>query len=256
MLKDKIVEVLKETEAQVSISIKNLSQNHWVLRLDDTRKIPAASIIKVLIMIEAFCQVDEGKFHLNQKIVIPREEQIPYSIITDLEENTYQLVDLIQLMITVSDNTATNVLINLLGFNNINGRAKNLGLKETQLNRKMLDFEAVKEGKQNFISGEDAVKMLELIINDKAASPAMCQRMMSILFNQKDAEMIRRFIPNNIKVAHKTGELHNLNHDVGIVILPNIVYIIGVFVDDAIDNLEAKTIIGKISSITYNYFLN
>ncbi|ABR48227.1 NLP/P60 protein [Alkaliphilus metalliredigens QYMF] len=256
MLKEQILEVLMETEAQVSVSIKDMSRNQWVIRLNDTHKMPSASIIKLLIMIEAFCQVEEKKFQLNQSLTIPKQDQIPHSMTTDLEENTFQFVDLVQLMITVSDNTATNVLIDLLGFENINQRAEKLGLKETVLSRKMLDFKAAKEGRQNLTHGEDAIRMMELIVTEQAASPPMCRRMMDILFNQQDREMLRRFIPKKVKVAHKTGDLPNLNHDVGWVLLSDMSYLIGVFVNGAADNLEAKTIIGKISKLAYDYFSN
>ncbi|SMP54638.1 serine hydrolase [Anoxynatronum buryatiense] len=253
MLTQQIHSLLQKTNAQVAVTVKDVSRGQWVMQLNDHQPMPSASIIKLLIMAEAMNQVAEGRFALDQSIEILPAEQVAYSLVTDLAAGSYQYQDLVQLMITVSDNTATNVLMDLLGMERINGLAAALGLKNTRLQRKMMDFESARQGRQNLTTSGDMVTLLELILQEKLATPALCRLMLTFLENQQDRDSLRRYLPKKVKVAHKTGELPTLNHDVGLVSLSDQQYLIGVFVNEAVDNLEARRLIGHISRLVYHH---
>ena len=254
MLQDRILKEIQGVQGEVSIVLKNLNEDRWITKFNENRSFPSASTIKILIMIEALNQVQEGKFTLDQAIKVKESDKVDFSIISDLRIDTYTYMDLITLMIIVSDNTATNILIDLLSYEKINGMGHTLGLSSTVLKRKMMDFEAIKEGRQNETSAIDMGKMMEKIYNKSILSEEMCELMINTLKRQKHKDMLIRYISEDIDIGHKGGELQGLNHDIGIFYLKDIHYILGVFVTDVNENLEAKRIIGKVSKLVYDYY--
>lgn len=253
MINEIILKEVNLAEEKVSIIIKDLTRDQWILKYDENRVFPSASIIKILIMVEAFNQVEKGKYFLEQKIKIKETDKVEYSIITDLTLDEYSFIDLITLMIILSDNTATNVLIDLLGFEEINQMAKELNLKDTVLKRKMMDFKAAKEGKENLITALDMAILMENIYKGSILIPKNCEIMVKILSKQKHRDKLPRYISDNALIAHKTGELSRLNHDIGIFYLENIDYLIGIFTTDGKNDLDGKRTIGKISKLVYDY---
>ncbi|KAB3535430.1 serine hydrolase [Alkaliphilus pronyensis] len=256
MLRETVLNKLQGVEANVSIVLNDLTRDKWVLRYKENKKFPSASTIKILIMVEALKQVNEGKFTLEQKITAKDSDRVEFSIISELNISEYTFKDLIILMIIISDNTATNMLIDMVGYESINKMAGVLGLSSTVLKRKMMDFEAAKAGRQNETSAIDMAKILQKIYNKSILNEEMCEIMIDILKRQKHKDSLSRYITDEVTIAHKTGELDRLNHDIGIFYLEDIHYILGVFVTDAQDNLEAKRIIGSISKLVYEHFLH
>ena len=123
-------------------------------------------------------------------------------------------------MIILSDNYATNMLIDKLGIDNINKTIKEMGLKNTILNRKMFDEEKAKLGLENYISSEDIAYLLEKMYNKELIDEKSSEEMISILKNQRLNGKISFFLQNlkpKVQIAHKTGEDTNITHDVGIV---------------------------------------
>ena len=152
-------------------------------------------------------------------------------------------------MIIYSDNIATNVLIDILGKDNINLKSKQLGLKATVLNRKMM-----KEGEQNYISSEDIELMLKGILYKKVGSDDMCDRAMDYLLKNDDYDGIVRGLPNGTQFAHKTGSLNKIRHDGGIVFIKN-KYIIIVLTKDFVFEEDVNMLIGNISSFAYDIMI-
>ncbi len=256
MIKEIVMEEIKSVEEKVSIIIKDLTHDKWLLKYDENRIFPSASLIKILIMVEALERVEKGEYSLYEKIKVKENDRVDYSIISELKLEEYPLIDLITLMIILSDNTATNVLIELLGYEEINERAKKLGCNNTVLRRKMMDFEAAREGRENVTSPMDMALIMEKIYNKSIISPKMCELMTQILTRQKHRDMLPRYILDEVTIAHKTGELSGLNHDIGIFYLQNIHYLIGVFTTNGKDDLVGKRTIGKISKLVYDNLLN
>lgn len=254
MLKEEILNCIQGAKGNISVVLKNLDKDEWVLKLEEQRVFSSASTIKTLIAIEALNQVIQGKYCLDQRISIKAQDKVAYSIISDLNTDLYTYIDIITLMMIVSDNTATNILIDLLGDYRINEMAREIGLKNTVLQRKMMDFNAIKCGKNNLTSAMDMATILEMIYKKKILNEEMCSILINIMKKQRDKTMLARYIPEETIIAHKTGDLKNTNHDVGIFYLPGITYLLGVFVTDAENNSYAKKIIGKISKVVYNHF--
>lgn len=159
-------------------------------------------------------------------------------------------------MIISSDNSATNVLIDILGLDNINNTVDKFSMNSTKLQRKMMDFKAIDEGKNNYTSLNDMLLLMEGLYRGNIEEKEICRRALETLKNQRDNSMLKRYIKDNVVLANKTGELDNLNNDVGIFYTKNIDYFIGVFAQNVNNNLEGCKIIGSISKVIYEYFLN
>lgn len=161
----------------------------------------SASLIKLLVLAELLRQVDEGEVSLD--------EQLPGGTVAQLAGR----------MISVSDNAAANALIDHIGFGDINALARELGLGQTVLERKMLDFEARARGEDNFTSASDMVALLSAIRGDELLSPSSREFALSTLESQRLDSKIPATLPPGTRVLHKTGELESIEHDAGIVIL-------------------------------------
>ena len=109
-------------------------------------------------------------------------------------------------MIILSDNTATNVLIDRLGIDEINKTIKNLGLKNTILSRKMYDMESKKLGNENYFSLSDMAIILESIHNETLISQSVSKEIKTIMKEQQINHKIPYYIPEDVTILHKTGE--------------------------------------------------
>ncbi|SHI97915.1 serine hydrolase [Lutispora thermophila] len=256
MLDQDIMKSFQNDVGNVSIVLKDLKNDALMFQLDPHRVVASASTIKILIMIEALRQIMEQRLSFDELVEVKDEDKVDFSIITELNVKHYSIKDLITLMIITSDNTATNILIDILGYGNINKMAEDLKLEGTVLRRKMMDFEAAKQGKQNVTTAWDMAVMMEALYKGTILDESMCQVALDILKRQQHKDLLTRYIADDIVVANKTGDLQNLNHDIGIFYHPYTDYLLGVFVTDAESNIGAKHIIGKVSKTVYDYFSN
>lgn len=256
MLDRDIIESFQNDKGNVSIVLKDLKNDELMFQIDSHRVVASASTIKILIMIEALRRIMEQKLSFDEVVQVKNEDKVDFSIITELDVRYYSIKDLITLMIITSDNTATNLLIDILGYENINGMANDLKLEGTMLRRKMMDFEAAKQGRQNVTTAWDMAVMMVALYKGTILDKSMCQIALDILKRQQHKDLLTRYIADDIVVANKTGDLKNLNHDIGIFYHPYTDYLLGVFVTDAESNVGAKHIIGKVSKTVYEYFTN
>ena len=179
----------------------------------------AASVIKLPIMAEAFRQRESGTLDFALPVTIRREEKLPScGALTYLHDGvTVQVGDLVTLMIILSDNTATNLLIDLLGQESINRTIAALGLTGTQLNRKLFDAEQAALGVQNYVTAADMGALLTGLLRGEIVSPAASREMLGILYNQRLNGKLPFYLHSRgIRCAHKTGEDDGITHDVGI----------------------------------------
>lgn len=250
-LKQNIEKFIAARDEKISVVFLDLKNTSNYIYVNEKETFPSASTIKVLIMAGILNEVMKERHNLHEKIEVKNSDKVNYSIITCLENNTYTLLDVLTLMIISSDNTATNILIDLIGMEKINKYADKIGLKNTRLRRKMMDIKAVKEGRENITSAFDMLSLFEKIYNHKILNDDMCKLMIKILSENTDYEMLLRYLPDDIQCAHKTGDLKNLNHDIGIFNFKDKEYILGVFVRNSKFNYISKGIIGKLSKLVY-----
>ena len=157
-------------------------------------------------------------------------------------------------MIVLSDNTATNVLIGLLGAECINAAACSVGTKNTVLERKMLDWDAVSAGRNNYTSAEDLLRVFRALYDETVLTPELCALARSILRRQRDTRMLTRYIWQDVPCAHKTGGLDRLSHDAGVFELPGRPYFIAVLIWDAPDIDGDEPLAGRVSKLVFDYY--
>lgn len=191
------------------------------IAFNENKQIRSASIIKLFILAAAYYEEEKEKIDLSKQVHISPSDMvggagvIPY--LSDKQTYTYQ--QLLELMIIVSDNTATNVLIDFIGLDNIHSFIQQMDAKYTKLERKLMDEEAIKLGLENWTTCYDVMLLLDLFIEPNSILPKHRQeQILAILENQQFNSKLTAFssYDSTIKAFHKTGELTGAEHDAAI----------------------------------------
>ena len=184
----------------------------------------AASVIKIPIMVEAFRQFEAGELNPQQTYRIKAEDKMPSCGALNRMHDGLEVTmrDLVELMIVLSDNTATNILIDILGIDRVNAALEAEGLKVTRLRRKLFDRAGMEAGLSNHVCAREIGLLLERMYAGTLVSPEASAQMLEILRNQKLNGKMPFFLkPRGIACAHKTGEDDGITHDVGVVYAKN-----------------------------------
>jgi beta-lactamase class A len=216
---------------------------------------PSASLVKVPIMLSCFYADEKKKINLQDTLILKSAQKVLGSgILKEIPEGTsFTVEDLVYLMISQSDNTATNMLIDLLGFDYINNFFQSLGLKETNLSRRMMEFDIRKKGIENYTTARDTAFCLEIIYHKKFLSRKISRQCLSLLKKQEVNDRIPARLPASVVVAHKTGLERKVCHDAGIVFMPQGDFLICVLTRDAKSTKAAKRFIAQIALDVYEY---
>ena len=250
-LRDYIAKNQKNTAGlDISFSVETLKGKILFQHNADTF-MPAASVIKIAILVELMEQVKAGKLRLEDTYILSTQDKIDDGIISSyLTDTILTFRALAKQMIISSDNAATNIIIRKIGISTVNQLLDNLGMKKTRLNRIMLDTEAVKQGRQNYVNTLEINKLLRLIYKNKVATKTLCREMIDFLLACHDRETIPKLIPPSVKIAHKTGELTYVRGDAAIVfsLKP---FILSVFIQGFKNLSEAEKVIAEIGEICW-----
>ena len=250
--KKEIEKIISQVEGKVCVNFYDLNKNNG-FSINGDKKVLSASMIKLLILAELMKKISEDKFSLSDTIMMANFMKTGGDgVLKELNAgHHFTLKELATLMIIVSDNQATNILIDFLGMENINLLGKELGLKESFLGRKMMDTEARKNGYDNYTCADDISLLFKLIYQEKLINKEASQLMLDILLRQQQGERLQRYFPSDIKIAHKCGDLDNLENDGGIIWIGDRIYIL-VVLTSGMSNLQCKQTIGKISKFIYD----
>jgi len=218
---------------KVSLSAKNLLTGE-TYGLDADSPVRTASTIKLAIMAECFFEAAEGKLDMSERIKIPEDEKVSGSgIVQELSTSELPVRDLIDLMIVLSDNTATNLILNRIGGNAVNARMKQLGFVQTRVMRKILGDgndlkttpsgiteEGLKPENKKWGIGRSSpnemVAILDRLYHGELVSKSASEEMLTILKRQRDRDGIGRDLKDTV-IASKSGALDRLRSDVGII---------------------------------------
>jgi beta-lactamase class A len=225
-----ILSRIQKSGADVGVAFRTLDgQIEWFSRADDV--FHAASTMKIPVMIELFHQVREGRLKLDGPLPVKNEfhSLVDASTFTldpadDSETDLYKAVgqtrtlnQLCELMITVSSNLATNLLVEKLGVDNIRATVHALHADGMNVLRGVEDNKAYEKGMNNTTTARGLLVLLEAIAKGQAVDPDSSRQMVEILTRQKFNEAIPAGLPSGTRVAHKTGELAKIHHDAAIV---------------------------------------
>ncbi|MFC9541097.1 serine hydrolase [Lysinibacillus sp. NPDC056959] len=254
-MKQTITEILQNAPYKVHMFVKDCKTEQFFIseKLEDA--FSSASLIKVPILLAVLNYIESNNQSLEQEFEIAPEEWVDFSVISEqrLEQST--IYELLVWMIITSDNTATNVLIDFLGMDALNHYFRQIGLKQTTIQRKMMDFEKLVKGFDNTTSASDMALLFSRIYRRDLLSPAFCELTIDILSRQRIHESLSRYLVDDVKLAHKTGGLETVDHDAGIVYSSSGDYLIGVFVTEVTNNDHARQLIGRISKVVYEYLV-
>jgi beta-lactamase class A len=268
-LKNKINAELAKNQGIFALAYKNLANGEEIL-INEKINFHAASTMKTPVLIEAYKQANAGKFSINDSLIVKNEFKsiVDGSTYTldpkdDSETELYtkagkkvKIYDLLYLMIIQSSNLATNIIIDLVGAHNANKTMRELGASDIQVLRGVEDTKAYRAGLNNTTTAYDQMlifsKMAEGLTVNKSSSDAM----INILLDQKFNDKIPSKLPKKVKVAHKTGWITGVNHDAGIVILPDGRKYVLVLLSKELENDKAAVkSMAKVSKMIYDYFL-
>lgn len=224
--------------------------------INEHEALKSASVIKVPLMVELFCLRDEGKLSLDEKVVVHDGIKVAGSgVLRELHDGAeLTLRDLIALMIVVSDNTATNMLIDRIGLDSVSERMRTLGLTNTVLARKMYDWDAANAGRENRCTAYDLALLMKTMAEGRISSKSTSTEMVEIMARQQYREKIPLLLPEDTKVANKTGSLTGVTNDVGIVYGPTGPYVIAVLTKDVPSVVAADRAIAEASRLIYGHF--
>ncbi|MGI8961561.1 MAG: serine hydrolase [Bryobacteraceae bacterium] len=209
-----------------------------------------ASTIKLAIMVECFSEVAEGKLKWTEPIRVTGDEKVSGSgVVQELSDgDELPLRDLVHLMIVISDNTATNLILNRIGGNSVNARMAQLGFQQTRVMRKILGDgndlkphpsgvteEGAKPENQSWGIGRSSphemVTILEKLHRGELVNKAASDEMIAVLKRQQYHEGIGRDM-KDVTIASKSGALDHLRSDVGIVYSKSAPIAMAITIDD------------------------
>lgn len=256
LLEEKIKQEAVNSGFEEGIVIKDLSTG-WRISINEKKLFPAASLVKLPIMTSLFSMAEGEGLDLKEEIVLTNKNKALGSGILKnyCAGSAFNIENLIEIMIVESDNTATNMLINNIGFEAFNVYFKRIGLNDTNLSRKMMDFKSRKIGLENFTTAGDFAYLLEKIYRKKLVNKDYSQRCLAILKKQKIRDRIPALLPVDTVVAHKTGLEKGICHDTGIVFTPEGDFLICVLTRHNYNvSRLSKRFIAKISRQIYDFY--
>lgn len=289
----KINNATKNFEGTLGVSVKDLSSGVGA-SVNGDELFPMASVFKVPIILEFYRQIESGTLNLGEKVILLEKNKVPGSgILKELSEGleiTFR--DLLELMMILSDNTATDLVVERVGMENVNKTLRELGLKKTRIvvdckdilfdlvgldtfpdEEKTLDqFNdkarenplggtwSLGEEKNNVTTPDEMLYLLELIVQGKAASRESSDAILETMAKcQTGIYRISKYLPGQeIDFSHKTGSLPGIRNDAGIVTHRKTgrSYILCCFTKNSKDVYSAEETIARISEVVYDHFVS
>jgi beta-lactamase class A len=251
---ERIEEIVAGVPGVMGVYVEDIAGEHR-FAVNEERQFAQASAIKIPILIEVLKQADEGKFKLSDRHRVTKKYQVPGSgILSELGDGTTEMSveDLAVLMIVLSDNTATNMLIDLVGMENVTATMKSLGAEHTLLRRRMMDTAASARGDENVSTPADAARLMRMLHAGMAVNKRVSERALAILRKPKKGT-VNAVTPAGVPVAFKAGSIPGVETEWALVELehrPYIVVMMGTFDSGG----ELKTAMTQVASAAQGFY--
>ena len=234
----------------VSVTYLPVGTPAGIVSVNGSTQHASASMIKLVVLAALLDKVAAGEIDLAAQVEVTSSDIVSGTgTVQDDGPGTYELQELARRMIADSDNTATNVIVDLIGMDAVNEEASKLGLTGTGLARKMRARVAADQGMRNRMTSADAATVLNLIATGKLVNEQMSELAMNFLLQQTINAGLTDAIPAGVQVVHKTGELIQAEHDGGIVLAAH-PYVL-VVMTEGIDNYLGVSVIADVSRAVY-----
>lgn len=255
-LTEDLTRLAQEVDGRVGLYLRGLDSGEtFSVRGDEA--FPAASTIKLALLLELYRQSEGGKgpARLSDEYVLRAQDLVEGSSILGNLTPGMRLShrDLALFMVAVSDNSATNVLMDRLGMDRVNATLQSLGLKQTRLRRKMMDVTAAQAGRENLSSPRELAELLLAIQAGPLLTPASRADALRLLATPKEG-FLTRLLPEELVVANKPGTLAGVRNDAGIVFLKGRAFVIAVMSSHLRDERQAEAAIARIGRRAAAYF--
>jgi len=255
-----VQQVNRDLDGTLGVAILDLSNGRTLLQNPDA-VFTQASSIKVAVLAELYRQQQSGagatgKARLSDLYMVRASDLVADSSIMDgLTPDVTRVTnrDLATFMVAVSDNSATNVLIDRVGMENVNAMLESLGLSHTRLQRRMMDIKAAQAGRENLSTPRDMMTLFADLYEGKVLNKELTEDFFKVLSTHKESD-IPRYIPEGVLIANKPGELAGVRNDVGIVFVPQRPFVIVVMTAYLKHERDGNNAIAKIAGAAYDYF--
>lgn len=244
---DECNEEIKKFGGQAGIVVFG-PESHKKFLFNSSQKFPSASTIKLPILM--YC-MEKGICDNKEKIRVGDLKKVAGTgVLKELSDDVViTFKDAAMLMTIVSDNVATNLLIDRIGMDELKDYLAGLYLENTELNRHMMDLDAIKNGRENYTSARDMYLCLKYCHENRENYPEIIE----ILKKQQYNEKVPFYVPDNVVIAHKTGEVGKVSHDVGIMYLSEpVIFAILTMAETHME--ERNGILKNLGRIIYNEF--
>ncbi len=269
-LQQDIEQELGKTAGDFAVAFKELDQPQEELLINAREDFHAASTMKTPVLIEVYQQAAAGKFNLTDSLTVKNEfksivdssryalnpEDDSFRELYDSVGHKQSIYDLTYDMIIASSNLATNIMIELVGADQVTQSMRALGANDMQVLRGVEDIKAYRQGLNNTTTAYDQTLLMEAIANGQAVSKEASQAMTAILLDQQFNDIIPAQLPGDVKVAHKTGWITGVHHDAAIVFLPDgRKYVLVLLSKNLKDEKAGIKTLATVSKMIYDYVM-
>jgi beta-lactamase class A len=254
-LESTIHDVDQHLDGVMGVAIEDLKTGDQFF-LHENEVFAQASSIKIAVLANLYLQTQQGKLKLTDLYTVQASDLVPDSdIMNGLTPGVTRVTlrDLATMMVAVSDNSATNVLIDRVGMENVNAMLDSLGLAHTRLRRKMMDLEAAKHGRENISTPREMMTLLESIYREKLFNKESTTDFFKVLSTNKNS-WIPRDLPADVKTANKPGALEGVRNDSGIVFVEGRPYVICVMTAFLSNERDGEQAISRSSLAAWRMF--
>ncbi len=293
-LRARLQEMVNAFPGTMGVAVYDIGDSKMIL-INGDKLFPMASAYKIPILVEVFRQAEAGKFSLDDRVDLTADDRtLGSGILTLMSPGLKPTIrDLATLMIILSDNEATDILLNKVGAENVTATMRKFGLNNIRVDRTtfemirdyiaLIDDSARDKNKQQLMtrprldtatpervaradaefarimkdvaSPHDMARLLEMIVRGKAASETSCQQMMTILNRQQFNHRLPRYLPENTSFAHKTGTIGSTTNDAGIMFVRgNAIALVVFTVDRRAGRGEIEEQMGRLARVVYDFF--
>ncbi|GLB60936.1 serine hydrolase [Cytobacillus sp. NCCP-133] len=255
-LKAEVLDLARCCEGRAAVYIQT---EDGVIETNADDSYSSASLIKVPILFAGLTQAEKGLLQLEEEVIVKDDSRVGGSGVLQAMTKglKVKMLDLMTLMIIVSDNTAANLIIEILGKEKINQLIKGFGLDKTELTRRMMDFEALRNGIDNKTTARDMVKSLKALAEHTILSGKYTELALRILEEQQYKNKLANTMDTErVKVASKTGELPGIEHDCAIFTSNGKTVYAAVLVDQLQNQAAGKEVLSSIGSRIYRFIVH
>lgn len=249
-VKEAVEPLIAGYEGLVSLTYQPVGLPAGSYSVDGDKERLSASMIKMLVLACLLDRASDGLLDMQKRLTVAEDDIVSGSGVIQGQGpgGVYTVDELAFLMIAASDNTATNMLIDLVGMDSINASARTFGLTHTKLVSKMMSV-VDEDAERNHTSSEDLARLFDLIATGELVDEASSETALRYLGRQTIDAGLESGLPQGFGVAHKTGSLDGVSNDGGIVYAPH-PYVLVVLVE-GVDNGEAELLIENISNAVF-----